>query len=193
MEKPPHPFTDRLTIDYTKPNEGQGKAEPRTKGRRPESEETMTTKKQNMTQMQALTIAADALAETHPEVVAIFSKMIEQRIRAKENAKPSAETLANAKIKELLLEILEEEHAEFTAAELAERNDVADADGMPLTSRKIARLLSDMAANGVIAKSPEKWPAAHYAAHGIAFKARPVTVRARKNEDGTLTEIVNED
>ena len=152
----------------------------------------MTTKKQNMTQMQALTIAADALAETHPEVAAIFSKMIEQRIRAKENAKPSAETLANAKIKELLLEILEEEHTEFTAAELAERNDVADADGMPLTSRKIARLLSDMAANGVIAKSPEKWPAAHYAAHGVAFKARPVTVRARKNSDGTLTEIIED-
>lgn len=151
----------------------------------------MTTKKNTMTQIQALAIAADALAESHPDVAAIFSKMVEQRIRAKENAKPSAETLANAKIKELLLEILEEEHAEFTAAELAERNDVADADGLPLTSRKIARLLSDMAANGIIAKSPEKWPAAHYAAHGVAFKPRPVTVRARKNEDGTLTEIVN--
>lgn len=151
----------------------------------------MTTKKNTMTQIQALTIAADALAESHPDVAAIFSKMVEQRIRAKENAKPSAETLANAKIKELLLEILEEEHAEFTAAELAERNDVADADGLPLTSRKIARLLSDMAANGIIAKSPEKWPTAHYAAYGVAFKARPVTVRARKNEDGTLTEIVN--
>ena len=149
----------------------------------------MTTKKNAPTQMEAFIAAAEEFADTKPAIAEVFRKMIEQRIRAKENAKPSAETLANAKIKELLLEILEEEQTEFTAAELAERNDVADADGMALSSRRIAPLLSAMARDGVIAKSPEKWPVSHYAAHGVAFKVRPVTVRARKNSDGTLTEI----
>ena len=78
---------------------------------------------------------------------------------------PSAETLKNRETMRELVGELNARGKEMTAADLA---DVyADADGMPISPRKIGALLRNAAANGLIAISPEPWTVKHYAPAGF--------------------------
>lgn len=78
---------------------------------------------------------------------------------------PSAETLKNRETMRELVEELNARGKEMTAADLA---DVyADADGMPISPRKIGALLRNAAADGLVAISPEPWSVKHYAHAGF--------------------------
>ena len=78
---------------------------------------------------------------------------------------PSAETLKNRETMRELVDELNTRGKEMTAADLA---DVyADADGMPISPRKIGALLRNAAASGLVAISPEPWSVKHYAPAGF--------------------------
>lgn len=78
---------------------------------------------------------------------------------------PSAETLKNRETMRELVGELNARGKEMTAADLA---DVyADADGMPISPRKIGALLRNAAASGLVAISPEPWSVKHYAPVGF--------------------------
>lgn len=97
-------------------------------------------------------------------------------------AKPSAETLKNAAIKNEIVTELETRGGEFTAKQLAEL--MTDPEGMPMGARKVGVLLGHLAREGRIAKSSEAWSSPHYGKLGTEFEKKPVKQR-RKSEQPT--------
>lgn len=120
------------------------------------------------------------------ETVAEFIAKWAAKANEVKPSKPSAETLKNRALMHELVAELNTRHIETTAAEFATM--VVDADGYPMSSRKVGSLLANAAKQGLIAKSPEKWDVSHYAPLGFEFKPKPKTVRAKKLADGTLVE-----
>lgn len=104
---------------------------------------------------------ADNIPDATPEDVrATIARMVANANKVQKSA-PSAETLKNRKTMRELVEELNTRGKEMTAADLA---DVyADADGMPISPRKIGALLRNAAASGLVAISPEPWSVKHYA------------------------------
>lgn len=96
-------------------------------------------------------------------------------------SKPSAETLANRKLAEDVAAEVIARGIEVTAKDVAEY--ATDAEGMPMSTRKVGALLKNAAVMGLIEKSPEDWPVAHYAPCGFAFAPKPERKRRKKTED----------
>lgn len=120
--------------------------------------------------------AADALGfdpEGTRQAVADFHTAMNRPRKSK----PSAETLANRKLAEDVAAEVVARGIEVTAKDVAEF--ATDADGMPMSTRKVGALLKNAAGMGLIEKSPEDWPVAHYAPCGFAFAPKPER-KARK-------------
>lgn len=122
---------------------------------------------------------ATELAATPEEVTAAIESMTKALTR-KRVSKPSAETLANRKLAEDVAAEVIARGSEVTAKDVAEY--ATDADGMPMSTRKVGALLKNAAGMGLIEKSPEKWPVAHYAPIGFKFSKKPER-KAKKNKD----------
>lgn len=123
---------------------------------------------------------ATKLSATPEDVTAAIESMTKALTR-KRVSKPSAETLKNRAIMSELVEELNARGKEMTAAELA---DVyTDPEGNVLNPRKVGAALARAAREGLIAKSPENWPVAHYAPCGFAFAPKPERKRTKKAED----------
>ena len=121
---------------------------------------------------------ATELNATTDEVIAAIVSMT-RALDRKRVSKPSAETLKNRKLAEDVAAEVIARGIEVTAKDVAEY--ATDADGMPMSTRKVGALLKNAAAMGLIEKSPEKWPVAHYAPCGFEFAKKPI--RAKKNKD----------
>ena len=106
---------------------------------------------------------------------------LEQSTNRKRVSKPSAETLANRKLAEDVAAEVVARGVEVTAKDVAEY--ATDAEGMPMSTRRVGALLKNAANMGLIEKSPEKWPVAHYAPCGFAFAPKPERKRTKKAED----------
>lgn len=146
----------------------------------------------NVTRKVAFEIVAAMLAEhmdalepycadydvTPEDVAARIGKDAEQAAKVRK-AKPSAETLKNAAVKNDIIAELETRGGEFTAKQLAEL--MTDPEGMPMSARKVGVLLGHLAREGRIAKSPEAWSSPHYGKVGTEFEKKPVKQR-RKSE-----------
>lgn len=102
-------------------------------------------------------------------------------LNRKHVSKPSAETLANRKLAEDVAAEVIARGIEVTAKDVAEY--ATDADGMPMSTRKVGALLKNAASMGLIERSPEKWPVAHYAPVGFAFAPKPERKTRKKAED----------
>lgn len=98
-------------------------------------------------------------------------------------SKPSAETLANRKLAEDVAAEVIARGIEVTAKDVAEY--ATDADGMPMSSRKVGALLRNAAAQGLIAKSPYDWSPAHYAPVGFEFAPKPERKKKAKKVEET--------
>ena len=107
----------------------------------------------------------DNIPDSTPEDVrSTIAHMVAKANRVQKSA-PSAETLKNRETMRELVGELNARGKEMTAADLA---DVyADADGMPISPRKIGALLRNAAASGLVAISPEPWSVKHYAPVGF--------------------------
>lgn len=116
-------------------------------------------------------IVADAIAKT---------RKANDRKRV---SKPSAETLANRKLAEDVAAEVVARGIEVTAKDVAEY--ATDADGMPMSSRKVGALLRNAAAQGLIAKSPYNWSPAHYAPVGFEFAPKPERKKKSKKVEET--------
>lgn len=126
----------------------------------------------------------DALAaelNTTPENVTAAIESMTKALNRKRVSKPSAETLANRKLAEDVAAEVIARGVEVTAKEVAEY--ATDADGMPMSTRKVGALLKNAASMGLIERSPEKWPVAHYAPCGFAFAPKPERKTRKKAED----------
>ena len=130
---------------------------------------------------------ATELAATPEDVTAAIESMTKALTR-KRVSKPSAETLANRKLAEDVAAEVIARGVEVTAKDVAEY--ATDAEGMPMSTRKVGALLKNAAGMGLIEKSPEKWPVAHYAPCGFAFAPKPERKTRKKSED---TPEVSED
>lgn len=106
---------------------------------------------------------------------------LEQSTNRKRVSKPSAETLANRKLAEDVAAEVVARGVEVTAKDVAEY--ATDAEGMPMSTRRVGALLKNAANMGLIEKSPENWPVAHYAPCGFAFAPKPERKRTKKAED----------
>lgn len=107
----------------------------------------------------------DSIPDAMPgEVRATIARMVENANKVQKSA-PSAETLKNRETMRELVAELNARGKEMTSADIA---DVyADADGMPISPRKIGALLRNAAASGLVAISPEPWSVKHYAPAGF--------------------------
>lgn len=123
----------------------------------------------------------DAIPDATPEDVrTVIAHMVAKANRVQKSA-PSAETLKNRETMRELVEELNTRGKEMTAADLA---DVyADADGMPISPRKIGALLRNAAASGLVAISPEPWSVKHYAPVGFADWAKKPEKPAKAPKD----------
>ena len=130
---------------------------------------------------------AAELAVTPEDVTAAMESMTKTLTR-KKASKPSAETLANRKLAEDVAAEVVSRGVETTAKDVAEY--VTDAEGMPMSTRRVGALLKNAATMGLIEKSPEKWPVAHYAPCGFAFAPKPARKTRKETED---TPEVSED
>lgn len=114
-------------------------------------------------------VIIDALANSIPdstidEIRTTIAHMVAKANEFKKSM-PSAETLKNRETMRELVDELNARGKEMTAADIA---DVyADADGMPISPRKIGALLRNAAASGLVAISPESWSVKHYAPAGF--------------------------
>lgn len=126
----------------------------------------------------------DALAtelNTTPENVTAAIESMTKALNRKHVSKPSAETLANRKLAEDVAAEVIARGIEVTAKDVAEY--ATDADGMPMSTRKVGALLKNAAGMGLIERSPEKWPVAHYAPCGFAFAPKPERKTRKKAEN----------
>ena len=115
------------------------------------------------------------------EVASTIAHMVARANEVKKSM-PSAETLKNRETMRELVEELNTRGKEMTAADLA---DVyADADGMPISPRKIGALLRNAAASGLVAVSPEPWSVKHYAPAGFTDWAKKPEKPAKPAKDG---------
>lgn len=96
-------------------------------------------------------------------------------------SKPSAETIANRKLAEDVAAEVNARGIEVTAKDVAEY--AVDNEGNAMSTRKVGGLLKQAADRGLIEKSPENWPVAHYAPCGFAFAPKPERKRRKKSED----------
>lgn len=126
-------------------------------------------------------IDAKGYALTPEDVAATATKQAATANRPKVH-KPSAETKRNRAICDDILAEFNARNGEFTAAEVA--NMTTDPDGIPMTTRKVAALLSQMVKRGELAKSPEKWASAHYGLPGYEFAPKP-TRKVKKTANET--------
>lgn len=125
----------------------------------------------------------DALAvelSATPEDVTAAIESMTKALNRKHVSKPSAETLANRKLAEDVAAEVIARGIEVTAKDVAEY--ATDADGMPMSTRKVGALLKNAASMGLIERSPEKWPVAHYAPVGFAFAPKPER-KTKKSKD----------
>lgn len=126
----------------------------------------------------------DALAGTFTDFTAYDIRNaltnLERANNRKRVNKPSQETLANRKLAEDVAAEVIARNVEVTAKDVAEY--ATDADGMPMSTRKVGALLKNAAAMGLIEKSPEKWPVAHYAPIGFAFAPKPERKTKKKKD-----------
>lgn len=128
----------------------------------------------------------DALAvelNATPEDVTAAIESMTKAINRKRVSKPSAETLANRKLAEDVAAEVVARGIEITAKDVAEY--ATDADGMPMSSRKVGALLRNAAAQGLIAKSPYNWSPAHYAPVGFEFAPKPERKKKSKKVEET--------
>lgn len=126
----------------------------------------------------------DALAaelNATPENVTAAIESMTKALNRKHVSKPSAETLANRKLAEDVAAEVIARGIEVTAKDVAEY--ATDADGMPMSTRKVGALLKNAASMGLIERSPEKWPVAHYAPCGFAFAPKPERKTRKKAEN----------
>lgn len=126
----------------------------------------------------------DALAvelSATPEDVSAAIESMTKALNRKHVSKPSAETLANRKLAEDVAAEVIARGIEVTAKDVAEY--ATDADGMPMSTRKVGALLKNAASMGLIERSPEKWPVAHYAPCGFAFAPKPERKTRKKAEN----------
>lgn len=126
----------------------------------------------------------DALAaelNATPENVTAAIESMTKALNRKHVSKPSAETLANRKLAEDVAAEVIARGIEVTAKDVAEY--ATDADGMPMSTRKVGALLKNAASMGLIERSPEKWPVAHYAPIGFAFAPKPERKTRKKAEN----------
>lgn len=126
----------------------------------------------------------DALAaelNATPENVTAAIESMTKALNRKHVSKPSAETLANRKLAEDVAAEVIARGIEVTAKDVAEY--ATDADGMPMSTRKVGALLKNAASMGLIERSPEKWPVAHYAPCGFAFAPKPERKTSKKAEN----------
>lgn len=107
----------------------------------------------------------------------------EKALNRPRKSKPSAETLANRKLAEDVAAEVIARGIEVTAKDVAEY--ATDADGMPMSSRKVGALLRNAAAQGLIAKSPYNWSPAHYAPVGFEFAPKPERKKKSKKVEET--------
>lgn len=124
-----------------------------------------------------------ALAEhlgTDTETITDALAAWEKALNRPRKSKPSAETLANRKLAEDVAAEVVARGVEVTAADVA--GYATDADGMPMSTRKVGALLKQAAERGLIERSPEKWPVAHYAPVGFEFAPKPERKRKSKTE-----------
>ena len=124
---------------------------------------------------------AEWLATDDIATVADAIAKLEQSTNRKRVSKPSAETLANRKLAEDVAAEVIARGIEVTAKDVAEY--ATDAEGMPMSTRKVGALLKNAASMGLIAKSLEKWSVAHYAPVGFTFAKKPVRVKKSKDEN----------
>lgn len=123
---------------------------------------------------------AAALGVDAADMMDAFDGLVKANNR-KHASKPSKETLANKQLaKDVAAEVIAR-GIEVTAKDVAEY--ATDADGMPMSTRKVGALLKNAAGMGLIEKSPEKWPVAHYAPCGFAFAPKPERKTKKKNAD----------
>ena len=94
-------------------------------------------------------IDAKGYALTPEDVAATATKQAATANRPKVH-KPSAETKRNRAICDDILAEFNARNGEFTAAEVA--NMTTDPDGIPMTTRKVAALLSQMVKRGELAR-----------------------------------------
>lgn len=99
----------------------------------------------------------------------------------KRASKPSAETIANRKLAEDVAAEVIARGVEVTAKDVAEY--ATDADGMPMSTRKVGALLKNAYNMGLIAKSPYDWSVAHYAPIGFDFAVKPERKMRKKSKD----------
>ena len=126
----------------------------------------------------------DALAaelNATPENVTAAIESMTKALNRKHVSNPSAETLANRKLAEDVAAEVIARGIEVTAKDVAEY--ATDADGMPMSTRKVGALLKNAASMGLIERSPEKWPVAHYAPCGFAFAPKPERKTRKKAEN----------
>lgn len=119
---------------------------------------------------------------TTPENVTAAIESMTKALTRKRVSKPGAETLANRKLAEDVAAEVIARGIEVTAKDVAEY--ATDADGMPMSTRKVGALLKNATDMGLIERSPEKWPVAHYAPCGFAFTPKPGR-KTRKNAEDT--------
>lgn len=124
---------------------------------------------------------AEWLATDDIATVADAIAKLEKSTNAKRVSKPSAETLANRKLAEDVAAEVIARGVEVTAKDVAKY--ATDAEGMPMITRKVGALLKNAAAMGLIERSPENWPVAHYAPCGFAFAKKPKRVKKSKDAD----------
>lgn len=117
---------------------------------------------------------------TDTETIADALTAWEKALNRPRKSKPSKETLANRKLAEDVAAEVIARNVEVTAKDVAEY--ATDADGMPMSTRKVGALLKNAAAMGLIEKSPEKWPVAHYAPIGFAFAPKPERKTKKKKD-----------
>ena len=125
-------------------------------------------------------VLATELNATTDEVIAAIVSMT-RALDRKRVSKPSAETLANRKLAEDVAAEVVARGVEVTAKDVAEY--ATDAEGMPMSTRKVGALLKNAAAMGLIAVSPEPWSVKHYAPIGFEFAKKPDRKRKAKAEE----------
>lgn len=118
---------------------------------------------------------------TTPENVTAAIESMTKALTRKRVSKPSAETLANRKLAEDVAAEVIARGIEVTAKDVAEY--ATDADGMPMSTRKVGALLKNAAAQGLIDVSPEQWAVKHYGPVGFEFAKKPVRVKKSKDAD----------
>lgn len=145
---------------------------------------TITRKSLSLAMLESANV--DALAATlgaTPEDVTAAIDTMRAALNRKRVSKPSAETLANRKLAEDVAAEVVARGVEVTAADVA--GYATDTDGMPMSTRKVGALLKQAAERGLIARSAEKWPVAHYAPNGFEFAKKPERKRKAKKTDQT--------